>query len=399
MSRIKFLVVDDDPQVFDLVQQILDPTQYDCYTAADGAQGLELLAQNPPNLILLDLIMPGLSGNDMLVAIQQKGYQGPIIVSTKAGAEDKAIRAFRLGASDFVTKPLRPPELLAAIEHALEEVRLQQEKALLMNRLQMTNAELQDKVKELTLLANLGQILTGLRNTDELMEVVLNSLLDMTGADYSCLLMRDPASQKLMMAAGKNLTLVMQEQLGESVRDEMAELVLTSQEPLVAAGEGLQQFKLPRDIRAVCYVPMVAHNKPIGVLIVGNYKKRTEFTPKHAHLLRAMANYVAIGITNARLFSALDIRARNTEQALQAKDSERQALIDHLKNTIYQALVELDHDLTHSISGPLPPPSKEKLSQTQEKHRRVLHQLNELLQGTRPTRGVFRISNITPPPG
>jgi CheY-like chemotaxis protein len=336
--------------------------------------------------------MPGLTGNDMLVGIKQQRYSGPIIVTTKAGAEDKAIKAFRLGATDFLTKPLRPPEVLSSIEHALEDVKHQREKTQLLARLETANQDLQDKVKELTMLTNIGQILTGMRNIDQLFETVLSSMLDMTNADYASIILREPNSEKLNLAAGKNLSLVLQEQLGENIKDEVAELVLTSHEALVASGDGLQRFKLPRDTKAIVYAPMLAHGKAIGVLTIGNYKKKNEFSAQQGRILKAMADYVAIGITNARLFSALDMRARNTESSLQAKDTEKTALLEGMKTNVYQPLVELDQHLTQ-LEQNAPAPLKAPLTGIQEQTRRVIFALQELAQPPRPTRGIFRISS------
>ncbi|HLA44278.1 MAG TPA: response regulator, partial [Aggregatilineales bacterium] len=301
MERASVLIVDDDPEVFELIEQILSAQKFDLSHAMDGAEGLEMVSRRNPDLILLDLVMPGLTGNDMLVGIKQNQYQGPIIVTPKRGDEIRAIEAFRLGATDFLTKPIRPPELMAVVERALEEVRLRQEKALLLDKVQSANSELEAKVRELTSLTHIGHLLTGMRSIDELFDTVLFSMMDMTGADHATIMLKDPNSNKIILAAGKNLTLVMQEKLGEEIRDEVAELVMTSKEPLVAAGDALQRFKISREIRAVVYVPIVTHNQAMGVLTVGNHKKRTEFANHHAQLIAAMANYVAVGITNARL--------------------------------------------------------------------------------------------------
>lgn len=393
MQRTKFLIVDDDPEVHDLIPQILPDGEYELLYAIDGAEGIQMVSQHKPDLVMIDLVMPGLSGNDMLVGIKKQAYSGPIIVTTKRGAEQKAIEAFRLGATDFLTKPLRPPEVVAALDRALEDMRLRGEKARLMDKLQTANAELENRVKELTLLSNIGRLLTGMQSIDELFETVLASMLDLTGADHATVIVRDPTTNKLVLSAGKNLTLVMQEKLGEEIRDEVAELVLTSREPLVASGEGLQRFKVSREIHAVVYVPMIAHGKPIGVLTVGNHKKRTEFSKHDANLLKAMADYVAIGLTNARLFSVLDMRARTTEQTLKTKDAERAALVEGLKNNIYQPLLALEHQLGQLTQANLPKELQTQLLQAQTQTQNVLRAVQDLAQTpSRTTRGIYRIS-------
>jgi len=391
MQRTKLLIVDDDPELAYLLEEILPGDKFELFTAQDGAEGIALATRHAPHMILLDLVMPGLTGNDLLVALKQRGVQCPIIVMTKRGDETKAIEAFRLGATDFVTKPIRPPELVQVIEHSMEEVRLRQEKAALLEKVQTANTDMQEKVRELTSLANIGRVLTGLRSIDELFEVVLESMIDMTAADHASVILRDVATGTLTLSAGKNLTLVMQEKLGEEIKDELAQLVLTSREPLVAAGEGLQRFKLPRDIRAVVYVPMIAHNKAIGVLTVGNHKKRSEFTNSHARLLTTMGDYVAIGITNARLFSALDMRARNSEEAIQL---QRAALLKNLESQVYAPLLALEKQMSALGQTPLPDalvPQLESMYNTiQNVLRAVQHIGSEETQ--RVTKGIHRIS-------
>lgn len=385
MQTIRFLIVDDDPDIYDLItEQIFPGKRFEFFHAMDGAEGLQKASEHKPDLILLDLVMPGLTGHDMLVGLQQQ-HSGPIIVTTKKGNELKAIEAFRFGATDFITKPLRPPELVAAVDRAMAEINLRQERTSLLDQLKTSNTALEAKVKELTMISNIGKLLTRMQGIDELFSVVLESMLDLSGGDYACVMLRDETSGQMMLVAGKNMTLVMQDKLGEVIRDELAELVMTSQEPVAAAGEGLQRFKLSREIRAVVYAPMIAHKKAVGVLAVGNYKKRTEFEDRHADLLRAMADYVAVGITNARLFSALDVRARSTEQALQAKDKERNVLIQGLQTRLSQ----IDHSLTQLSQANLAPDIRTALAQMHHETQGILATLQE---PTRPTRTIQRIS-------
>jgi len=332
MYRTKILIVDDDPYIYELVaEQMLSSSEYECFHAIDGVEGIEMVEQKQPDMILLDLVMPGLTGKDMLVGIQQKKYRGPIIVSTKKDNEKQAIDAFRLGATDFITKPIRPPELMAAIERGMNEVNLRKEHQNLLHKLQSTNSVLEDRVNQLTQLSQVSRTLSQMRSLDDLFETVLNSMIQITHADHATLILQDPQSKKLTLRAGKNLTLVMQENLGGVIRDELAELVLTSHEPLVAEGEGLQRFKISREIKAVVYVPIIIHNRPLGVLTVGNHRKKQAFRDSDAQALTSIADYLGIGITNANLFNVLEQRAQDTEQILKNKDAEWQSIIQKLQ--------------------------------------------------------------------
>jgi len=388
--RPKILVVDDEPEVYEIItEQIITDGSCEFEYAANAEAGIQRVASYKPDLIILDLVMPGLTGNDVLVAIKRLGYYGPIIVITKKGAEQKAIEAFRLGASDFITKPIRPPELLAAIERAFEEIKLRQEKNTLLEKLQTANQALETKVRELTLLSDIGRHLASMQSLDDLLELAMKSTLEITSADYSAVLLRSPQG-KFILKAGKNLTLVLQEKLGEEMSDDVAELVLNSQEPLVAAGEGLQRFKLPRDIRAVIYVPLVARDQKIGVLSVGNTKKRTEFSEGQAELMRSVADYVALGISNTMLFAGLQNRAREIEQRLQSKEAERGQWLERLHHDIHQPLQALDGRLTQWLAA-----SPQQSQTLRDLHSQV-HQLLEACQAlTVPDSGSRTIRRLT----
>src|SRR5207253_2799636 len=118
------------PEVRELLrEQVLgDTKRFEVFEAQDGPEGLQKVKAHNPDMIILDLIMPGLSGADFLVALNSQGFSGPVIVQTKRGQESSAIDCFRLGATDYLTKPLREAEALQVIEHGLEEVRLRHER-------------------------------------------------------------------------------------------------------------------------------------------------------------------------------------------------------------------------------------------------------------------------------
>lgn len=396
-NRTKVLIVDDDPETYDLIANVvLAEGEYDCIHAADGAEGIQMTGQHTPNLIIVNLAMPGLTGQDMLVGIQQKHYTGPIIVMTERGNEKKAIDAFRLGATDLVTKPIRPPEALSVIERAMKDIQLQREKANLVERIQTTNDNLQEKVKELTLLGNVGRLLTGMRGLDELYELVLTSMIDLTNADHATILLQEVDGNGLRLVAGKNLSLVMQDNLGEIIKDEVAGLVLTSQEPLVIAGDGLKRFKAAAELKAAIYVPMIAHKKPIGVLTVGNHIKKNEFTDDQGHLIKAMGDYVAVGITNARLFSALDMRARNSEDQMAQR---QKAMIDFLQQRFQKPLVNMEQTLSNLTTSDVPDTIKPQLMQLHSQTQTLLGELQRVSpkktgQNSRPS-GIHRISPKT----
>lgn len=350
VQRDRVLIVDDDPEVRMLLrEQVLDAGRFEVYEAKDGPEGLEQVKSCVPDLIVLDLVMPGLSGKDFLVALNSQGYSGSIIVATKRGNEAMAIDAFRFGATDYLTKPLREAEVLRAIDHGLSEVRLRRERRDLTEQLQQSNNQLEARVKELTTLSSIGKSVTTVFDLQKLFNRILEAAIFMTESDHATLMLLDEETNRLVLRTGKNLTLVMQERLGEAVNDELAALVMKSGQPLAVSGDGLKRFRVTADLMAVIYAPLMLQGKAIGVLTAGNHRKRRSFDEHLSQVLEVLADYAAIGIANARLFNALEGRARNLERAyeeLKTRDADREQLL-HRVLELRQPFIHLYSELKH----------------------------------------------------
>lgn len=111
------LIIDDDIAIGNLEQEVLEQAGYFVERAYSGTEALLLLKENRPNLILLDLMLPGLSGEEILPQIQEIPV---IVVSAKAGVDDK-VGLLMGGAVDYLTKPFDTKELLARIAVRLRE--------------------------------------------------------------------------------------------------------------------------------------------------------------------------------------------------------------------------------------------------------------------------------------
>ena len=127
MLQETILIVDDN---VDLVRslEMLFQLKYNIITAIDGRQGLAMAQSERPDLIILDMNMPHMSGMEMLEAMRDTTCHAPIIFMTAAGSEDLVARAFRLGVIDYLIKPLDIDVLEGAIDRALSGTRLAREK-------------------------------------------------------------------------------------------------------------------------------------------------------------------------------------------------------------------------------------------------------------------------------
>ncbi len=114
----RILVVDDEEQIRRALRSVLQARHYTVDLAATAEEGLELTAQHTPELVILDLTLPGMSGLEACRALRD-WYHGPILVLSVRNADEDKIAALDLGADDYLTKPFSTGELLARIRALL----------------------------------------------------------------------------------------------------------------------------------------------------------------------------------------------------------------------------------------------------------------------------------------
>jgi GAF domain-containing protein len=192
----------------------------------------------------------------------------------------------------------------------------------------------------------------------------------LTKANSGGVVLRDDQGKDLILRAGQDLSPDLEARIGHPVQDDLAQLVMNSQEPFLADGQGLQQFRpLQKDAGAVIYAPLVIQNQSVGVLWVSNI--RLPFKDHQKDLLSALADYAAIAIVNARLFAAMEQRSRHLEQLneeLQAQaqlsatggaeqavgDAVALELIKSLRSPLYELRGDMNI-LRTGEAGPIPP--------------------------------------------
>jgi DNA-binding NtrC family response regulator len=121
------LVVDDDPYIRQALEDRLASLGFQVMLASDGIQALEAVERGSPQLILLDIELPGIKGIDVLKEIRRRDIDVPVIMITAYGSIDLAVESMRQGAYDFVPKPFKPGHIPLVVEKALERQRLRRE--------------------------------------------------------------------------------------------------------------------------------------------------------------------------------------------------------------------------------------------------------------------------------
>ncbi len=117
-SSPTILVVDDEPKIIEVVASYLERAGYQVVAASTGKQALEQFQRHSPLLVVLDLMLPDLSGEDVCRAIRRQSAT-PVILLTARAEEESVLRGLALGADDYVTKPFSPRQLVARVEAVL----------------------------------------------------------------------------------------------------------------------------------------------------------------------------------------------------------------------------------------------------------------------------------------
>ena len=170
----RILIVESDPDVTDLIaRQALKPLGYQVATANDGASAIRQAVEFQPNVIIIALNLPGLSGKDLLVALSSQGIITPVIVLAQKGEEPDVIQAFRLGANDYLILPAREAEVVSSVERTLKQVREVRSREKLDRQLKQTNDELQRRVRELTTIFSVGRAVISITDQRVLLEKIV----------------------------------------------------------------------------------------------------------------------------------------------------------------------------------------------------------------------------------
>jgi len=119
--RARVLVVDDDPTVSDVVRRYLERAGFDVDKAGDGPTALAMAADHQPDLVVLDLMLPGMSGLEVCRRLRRSS-DVPVVMLTALGEESDRVVGFETGADDYVTKPFSPRELALRVQSVLRRV-------------------------------------------------------------------------------------------------------------------------------------------------------------------------------------------------------------------------------------------------------------------------------------
>ncbi|MBI1824256.1 MAG: sigma-54-dependent Fis family transcriptional regulator, partial [Nitrospirae bacterium] len=135
MPGIDILIVDDEEGILRTLSGILTDEGYSVATRSNGREAIEVILDNPPQLVLLDIWMPDIDGIETLQKIRDFSSSLTVVMMSGHGSIESAVKAIKLGAYDYIEKPLSLEKVTLVIKHALHEQRLEKENSRLRNEM------------------------------------------------------------------------------------------------------------------------------------------------------------------------------------------------------------------------------------------------------------------------
>lgn len=297
----RILLVEQDQKIEDLiVKQILRPLGYQVGIVNNAAAAIKEVTNFLPDLIITNLNLTGLSGNDLLVAFSSQGVETPVIVMAEKAMESNVIQSYRLGAADYLNIPFRETEVVAVVERVLNQIHLHREREKLTLELKQANLELQQQVQGFTTTITTGKAVALIGDINSLYKKILEGALLVTESEHSWILMRKGQENNFKLVAYKNISNDTNP-LNRTCDEELDALVAALATSQSVDGNAPKGNKISKSGKPTLVVPIQSHNRVIGLLVVirndlkpyGSYEKT---------LLEALSDFFSFSITKLKLF-------------------------------------------------------------------------------------------------
>ncbi len=308
-NRDQILIVDDDLDMHGLLHACLAPLGHDIMATTSSQQALELLKTGQFSVAILDLMLPNLSGMEILRRMRRQEPEIETIVLTAYASLETAIEALQLGAYDYVTKPFRIDVIRSAVERAVEK-----------QRLAMRLAAIQDLSREMALSLDVEQVA----------ETVLDFVGQVLRFQNCGLLLIDEGQEELYHLAARGTGQEAVPRLSLSGEKGITVAVARSGEPLCVPDvrEDPRYVAVGAASQSELAVPLKVNGRVTGVLNVESAEVDA-FNPDDVRSLSALAAQAAAAIERARLYEQMQqeiIEREQAEEALRQRTCELELL-------------------------------------------------------------------------
>ena len=300
------ILIESDPQISDLIaQQILKPLGYHVDVIESASFITRDINKISPDIIITNLHLPGMSGKDLLVALNSQRIDIPVIVIAPKGHESDALQAFRLGAVNFLTYPIREAEVVNVVEDTLNQLRKRKELENFSQRLLQSNEETQQNTHDYLEILSIGKNLFSSENKESIYQMLVAVAAAKAEADESWLLVFDRGKGVFIVQACSNADSELQSMLNLPYENSLTSLVATSGQIISIDGDALKRFNLVGNAETIIVLPIM-HDQEVVAMIAVQRKSKQPFTNHQRALLEAIVEYAAILIENSTHIQKLE---------------------------------------------------------------------------------------------
>jgi len=355
-TTAKILIVDDEPGVLLTTRAILQQEGYDVEAAGSGQDAVEAIRQRHYDLVLTDLKMPGVDGLDVLAEVRKRSPLTVTVMMTGYGSVVSALDAVKLGAYEYLLKPIEVEDLKQAVRRSLERKRLSEIDTLY--RISWTVTQSQDPA---TMASEISDAVRGV-----------------LGVDYACLLTPGDGSWK-----GNGSPALGQALDSLSLRRALQRgLIVTDQEHDEAASAWAQDHQ----VRSYALVPGIAANRVVCVLCAHNGPEPYEFHASAVRFLQGLASQTALALENASLIRELkrnneELAAANHKlQELDKLKSNFLSVATHELRTPLSVILGYNAMLEESLQDRLDESERQTLAESIAACKRLIRMVNSMLE-------------------
>jgi putative nucleotidyltransferase with HDIG domain len=292
--KARILVVEDDAHIRTFCQRLLR-ISYEVDVAEHGGEALTLLRAKPYDLVLTDMQMPVMGGIELLRHIRQHHPETDLVVLTAYATVDNAREALKLGALDYLSKPIETENLERTVRQCLELRRVRQEK---------------ERLSDLVFMYQFSQLIATSLDVETQVEQIVEFLWQRFAPEALALSMQLPDEEQLHLLAART-------QAGWVEQARMTYLGATCEvDELLAAHLQLVGGSEAYDEPRFAGVLLRTHDRPVGYLHLARRPEQPPFDAGERRLLSIFAGQVAASLDNARLYQALKDQNRQTIEAL-----------------------------------------------------------------------------------
>jgi putative nucleotidyltransferase with HDIG domain len=334
MPEAKVLAVDDEPSILSLVERVLVKQGYKVKSASSAQNALEILTEEKFDLLLTDIVMPGMDGLELLQKVRERRPDITAVIITGHATLDFAIKSLNQGAQGFIVKPFTAEELNIAIKEALMRSQLMKENV---------------RLRAFMPLFEVSKTLLSEVRLSKLFNLIVDTLIKETKSDRVSLMLLDEEKQELCIKAARGLPQGIIDSQRVKVGEDISGQVAKTGNPLIIPDQLPQDPQIQNRLNkaeivsALC-LPLTVRDRVIGVLNLARLSGGVPFTPSDLEFASILCGQIALALENAKLNEDLTIRLKEREEEKRKLEQQMREIIalNRFFQTQQDRLIELN---------------------------------------------------------